>query len=587
MKKTIGNYDILKKIGAGAMSRVYLAAPHSLPEKRVAIKVLDPALAMDEEFVIRFEREARAVSFLQHGNVANIIDFGVEDGVHYYVMEYVSGSDLRQVMDDVSQIRETPGLPVGLVIYLLEEVAYGLGSAHERGIIHRDIKPTNIMLGLEGEVKVADFGLARSFHGSSSLPLTEATISGAFLGTATYASPEQAAKEQDLDARTDVFSLGVLAYELLTCRKPFVASDLDSTLRMIINDPHPPLAESPCSPVFPELVDLIDGMLAKQRDRRLTDMDAVLQALQACRLGLERCGIRYSNRRRHLTRLAADPAAYCRQLHEEAAAVLPDKTGPTLDDRTVSGEATIVPRGPLPTSEVTAPDIGTGKGGRESEPIVDDAPADRGAEREPPPSRSWLRRRWPLLAGIAGLAVAAGIYLYWSPFDQVSPSASGWVSVTCSVDGAQLEYAPDRNVPGTHPLDGPGVQTQTVGQRATVLALEPGKWLGEVSHDGHVMLGLDWQVAEGETSGVHFELREQGEESASLFVGTGASTFKGALVYIDGKLMGNTPITLENLTPGSYELRVEIEIDGKPYKETRDIELLPGMIDRLFISFTE
>ncbi len=328
LNKTLGNYEIIDKIGAGAMSRVYLGCPQRLPDKRVAIKILDPALAMDSEFVARFKREAQAVSLLQHGNVANVFDFGEDGGVHYIVMEYLHGADLRKVMDDVGEIRENPGLPVGMVIYLLEEIAHGLRSAHERGIIHRDIKPTNVLLGVEGEVKVADFGLARSVEESSTLPATEATMSGAFLGTAAYASPEQAAKEQDLDARTDVFSLGVLAHELLTSHKPFAGNDLNTVLRKIISEPHPPLAESLCTPVFPELVALVDGMLAKRRDQRFPDMDAVLLALQACRQGLEQCGIRYANRRQHLSRLATDPEGYCRGLHREVAAILPAAPAP-------------------------------------------------------------------------------------------------------------------------------------------------------------------------------------------------------------------------------------------------------------------
>lgn len=590
LKSTIGNYEIIDKIGAGAMSRVYLGCPKSLPGKRVAIKILDPALAMDGDFVARFKREAYAVSLLQHANVANIFDFGVDNEVHYLVMEYLQGSDLRKIMDDVSEIRGTPGLPVGSVLYLIEEMAHGLRSAHERGIIHRDIKPTNVLLGLEGEVKVVDFGLARSLDESSSLPLTEATMSGAFLGTAAYASPEQAAKEKNLDARSDVFSLGVLAYEMLTNRKPFMGHDLDTTLRMIIADPHAPLAESPCVPVFPELVSLIDGMLAKQRDRRLPDMAAVLEALQDCRQGLENLGIRYSNRRDHLARLARDPRAHCAKLHAEVAAIM---GGPQLED---VGEQTIVPKLPPAASQegtiVPQAPSGTRAPAAPPEQATAAEPAPRVAAPTPsPPSRPAARRRWPWLAGAGLLVVMSAVamaVLGLGPFAADSPAARGWLQVTASVDGATLRYVEAQGGTGGDPLDRSGVQTVTVGQRATVVELGAGNWFGEASRDGYAAHGQYWTVAAAETVVARFDLFQQGVEPASLYLYAGDPRFNGARIYIDGTLRPERlPALIEKLASGFHELRLEVEVDGVPYSKTLEIELLPGMADRRLIRFDD
>jgi serine/threonine-protein kinase len=198
-----------------------------------------------------------------------VFDFGQEDDVYYIVMEYVQGMDLMDVLGKTNRI------PPEIVLALLEEVSYGLEAAHAQGVIHRDIKPSNVMLSESGEVKIADFGLAR--QSSDIARLSALTLPGSVLGTPAYMSPEQAAGK-DVDQRTDIYSLGVMAYELFTGKKPFIGSSYSEIRDQIIN--HEPPALQGEAAVTPEVEALVHRMLAKDPDRRYPSVRHVIRAIE-------------------------------------------------------------------------------------------------------------------------------------------------------------------------------------------------------------------------------------------------------------------------------------------------------------------
>src|SRR5437867_6067839 len=206
-KVLAGRYELDRVLGHGGMAEVYLGTDRVLG-RPVAVKILADRFARDGSFVARFRREAQSAAALNHPNVVSVFDTGSDDGTHYIVMEYVKGKTLSQV------IREDAPLLPERAVEITQGVAQALAFAHRAGIIHRDVKPGNIMLTPHGDVKVMDFGIARATT-SESLTQT-ATV----LGTATYFSPEQA-QGAAVDARSDIYSLGVVLYEMLTAVPPF------------------------------------------------------------------------------------------------------------------------------------------------------------------------------------------------------------------------------------------------------------------------------------------------------------------------------------------------------------------------------
>jgi eukaryotic-like serine/threonine-protein kinase len=254
-----GRYELEELIGSGGMSTVY-RAHDSLLERKVALKILHQQFSDDEEYVERFRREARAVAQLAHPNIVTVIDRGEEAGRQFIVFEYVDGDDLKELIDKVGP------LPIDQVVELGCEIAAALAFAHERGIVHRDVKPQNVLLS-EGRAKVTDFGIARSLdveHG--------VTQTGTVLGTSNYIAPEQASG-QPIDDRSDVYSFGVVLFELLTGRVPFEGESFVAVALQHINEPAPSVLERrPDTP--PRLARLVDSMLQKDHDAR-PSMDEV------------------------------------------------------------------------------------------------------------------------------------------------------------------------------------------------------------------------------------------------------------------------------------------------------------------------
>jgi predicted ATPase len=264
--RILGCYEILSPLGAGGMGEVYLARDQRL-ERNVAIKLL-PSSLLDSERVRRFEREARAASALNHPNIITIYDIGTCDAGRYMVMELVEGRTLREILDAGPASASLS--PVG------GQIAKALAVAHAAGIIHRDIKPANIMVRKDGYVKILDFGLARLVHETEGRASLDVTNPGQVLGTAAYMSPEQV-RGENVGAASDVFSLGIIFYEMATGRHPFYADSLMATLHAIHSQtPVPPSAVNPHLPQ--PLETLILAMLHKDASIRPTaaEVDAAL-----------------------------------------------------------------------------------------------------------------------------------------------------------------------------------------------------------------------------------------------------------------------------------------------------------------------
>ena len=241
--EALGHYKILGTLGAGGMGEVYLAQDSRLGRK-VALKLLSATITGDAERVRRFEQEARAASALNHPNILTIHEIGTENGLQFIATEFIDGETVRQRLRQ-RQMKITEAL------YIAVEVAEALAAAHAQGIVHRDIKPENIMLRKDGHVKVLDFGLAKltdnlknSFDGQevSTLIASPRTTPGLIMGTVAYMSPEQA-RGLVVDARTDIWSLGVVLYEMVAGRAPFEGTTSSDLIASVLKTEPPPLAQ--------------------------------------------------------------------------------------------------------------------------------------------------------------------------------------------------------------------------------------------------------------------------------------------------------------------------------------------------------
>jgi len=277
----LGPYEILSPLGSGGMGEVYRARDTRL-ERTVAIKILAPHLCSDPELKQRFEREARAISSLQHSNICTLFDVGSQDGIEYLVLEYLDGETLAE------RLKRGP-LPLEQVVNIGAELADALDKAHRQNIIHRDIKPGNVMLSKSG-TKLMDFGLAKPSSGgtvafgsetASALTITDKQT---ILGTAAYMSPEQV-QGLALDPRSDIFSLGAVLYEMATGQRAFAGTSSISVLSAILEKQPPPITElQPIAP--PALDEVITRCLKKdpeQRWQNARDLAIILDSVLAQR----------------------------------------------------------------------------------------------------------------------------------------------------------------------------------------------------------------------------------------------------------------------------------------------------------------
>jgi TolB-like protein/Tfp pilus assembly protein PilF len=282
--RTIGHYKITEKIGSGGMGEVYLAID-TKAERKAVLKLLPARFTSDPARLKRFQQEARAVVALNHPNIVTIYEIGEEDSTSYIVSEFIEGETLRQRLD-----RQPLELKEAIDVTI--QVATALASAHEAGIVHRDIKPENIMLRRDGYAKVLDFGIAKlaeqellsKIEPGEAIDLV-ATHVGSILGTVRYMSPEQA-RGEPVDHRTDIWSLGVVLYEMVTRRSPFSGDTPQDIINATLNSEPLPIARQRTK-VFFQLQEIISRALRKDREERYSSMREMLEALRIVNRKLE------------------------------------------------------------------------------------------------------------------------------------------------------------------------------------------------------------------------------------------------------------------------------------------------------------
>jgi tRNA A-37 threonylcarbamoyl transferase component Bud32 len=265
-------YEVEELVGTGGMSSVYKARDKLL-ERNVALKILHDQYRSDDEFVERFKREARAVAQLSHPNIVTVIDRGEDGGRQFIVFEYIDGENLKE------RLVRSGRLPVRDALELALQVALGLAFAHENGLVHRDVKPQNVLLNGDGQAKVTDFGIARS------LDVDGVTQTGTVLGTSNYIAPEQASGQR-VDEHTDVYSLGVVLFELLAGDVPFPGENFVSVALKHVNEPPPSLLDVRKDLPL-RVAAAVDRALEKDPAQRFASMDAFALELQACLASLD------------------------------------------------------------------------------------------------------------------------------------------------------------------------------------------------------------------------------------------------------------------------------------------------------------
>jgi serine/threonine-protein kinase PpkA len=256
----IPGYRILRPLGEGGMASVFLAVQESL-DREVALKVMAPALSANSEFTDRFLVEGQITAKLSHPNLVTVFDIGSHGSVYYLAAEYIPGGTLRERID--------AGLSVAEALDIACDIARGLHFAHQKGFVHRDVKPGNVLFKADGTAVLADFGIAKAMDSKSS-----ATMAGSSIGTPDYMSPEQARAEK-VDGRSDLYSLGAVVYEMLTGEAPYQASDPFTVALMHVTQPVPSLP-----PDTAWLQPLVDGLMAKVADNRFATGEAFVGAVE-------------------------------------------------------------------------------------------------------------------------------------------------------------------------------------------------------------------------------------------------------------------------------------------------------------------
>ncbi len=258
-----GRYEITRLLGRGGMAVVFLAEDLAL-ERQVAIKVLPPEMAHDTKLIPRFQQEAKTAAKLDHPNIIPIYRVESEAGLVYFVMKYVTGRSLEQLLEDGP-------LPINLARRVLREAALALGHAHQRRIVHRDVKPANIMMEADGRVMLTDFGISKAVQGASQL-----TGTGTIIGTPHYMAPEQA-KGLEVDGRADQYALAIVGHQILTGKQPFDGSAHSILYKQVFELPPPVLASRPDVPR--DISAALERALSKDPEQRFATMEEFAAAL--------------------------------------------------------------------------------------------------------------------------------------------------------------------------------------------------------------------------------------------------------------------------------------------------------------------
>ncbi|HXT50814.1 MAG TPA: serine/threonine-protein kinase, partial [Thermoanaerobaculia bacterium] len=371
---TLGRYRIERRLGAGAMGEVYLAQdPHI--DRQLALKTVligDASEAEIEERKVRMIREARAAGRLVHPHVVTLFDAGESGGIFYLAFEFVAGPDLA------GRQRLAPPLKLGEVLRIGRQAAEGLDAAHRQGIVHRDIKPSNILLDGGGQVKISDFGIAKMLGQA-----TELTQTGSVVGSPHYLSPEQI-RGEELDGRSDLFSLGVVLYELLTRHRPFEGETITTLVYQILAREPNPIAG--LRPGLPDRVErTVVKMLCKDRDERFATAREVADELAACERELPAA-------------VLASPAAAMPEELEETRQLAPPTPPPTPKPTPPAAWSMPMPGTPADATAPTRVSSRIGSGGAPGTPTPPLPPPP------PPGDATGPTRLSPLVSGGAGAA---------------------------------------------------------------------------------------------------------------------------------------------------------------------------------------
>ena len=462
-----GRYRVLSRLGSGGMADVYLAQD-TLLGREVAVKVLHHHFAEDQEFVERFRREASSAAALSHPNIVAIFDRGEWNGTYYIAMEYVAGRSLKAIVREHGALE--PQTAIDVVVQILRAARF----AHKRGVIHRDLKPHNVIIDEEGRARVTDFGIARA--GASDMTLT-----GSIMGTAQYLSPEQA-QGLVVSASSDLYSVGVILYELLTGAVPFEGETAVAiAFKQVSAEPLPPSALRPGLP--PSLDAVVLRALAKDPAQRYADADELIAALEAVRRGLPAPGAAPG---------AAGAGAYT-QAHQQHP---PPRAG----------------------AGMLLAQHGTGRYQAVGGPLADEDPEGRGDEVGP----SWRRAAAWTLAVLLALAVAAGLVLELTPAKSTmvtvpSVTGRGEAQAVAALRAAHL-------FPVSKPASNPNVPSGDVSsqQPAAGSAAKSGSQVTIVVSSGPGtaplidVTGLSATDAEAKLRGAHYRTKRKLEASKTI-----------------------------------------------------------------------
>ena len=274
--KEIGKYRITERLGQGGMAEVYQGV-HTHLDKKVAVKVLHSHLLIGGDFVARFKREAKAVANLQHPNIVQVYDFDIQDDLIFMVMQYIEGATLHARLVEAGKQKER--LPIKLIASIINDIASALDYAHSKGMLHRDIKPSNILIDNDDKAYLADFGIAKLYDEK------KFTATGQLVGTPAYMSPEQG-RGDDLTEESDIYSLGVVAFEMLTGQVPFDAQTPIGIVLKQINDPVPTMSDF-IDDVPGTAQEVIDRALSKSPESRYSSAEELVGALRVALQALE------------------------------------------------------------------------------------------------------------------------------------------------------------------------------------------------------------------------------------------------------------------------------------------------------------
>jgi serine/threonine protein kinase len=413
----LGSYEIQEELGSGGMATIYKAW-HAALQRQVALKVLSPHLLSDEEFVRRFQREAIAAAAFKHPNIVAIYDVAQQGNYYYIVMEYVEGRSLDKI------IAEEGALPLDRVLHIVEQIGTALDYIHQNELIHRDIKPANIIIKPDGSAVLSDFGIVKMQRGTGDTgPLTQF---GMVMGTPAYMSPEQIEGLQ-IDYRTDLYSLGIVCYEMLSGRTPFVGTTTAALLNAQLNKLPPPIIEINHS-LPPHIDAAINRMLAKNPETRFQSARAFVEALRG-------------------QQGAPTPSPVEPQPEVATAA-----TVPKVDS---SAETKLYRPSELPGAATSRLDASPGPPQPlpAAEPPAGPSPSDVSAQ---PPRRWTLAKLWPFaLGGIALFAMVAVVVTVAIILSGPSPTE------TPTSEEAILPPGPGTPTATHTPESGPGTPTPT------------------------------------------------------------------------------------------------------------------------------